>query len=667
MTDFDGGPRQRTDAASLLLYAIAAVGLILGLYARFKGLGRASLEADEYFSVQSVGNILRSGVPAYACGGYYPRALAFQYVAACLQLLGLSGEVAVRMVAAICSVIALPGIFLLGKRIGGRAVGVAALAVLAVSLWEVEIARFGRMYAPFQAVVVWYLVYFLKFTVDGERRALWPLLVLTVLGALTWEGGVFLPLINLLIPFFRDPSGQLTRRDWLYLGLNLILLAVAYGLTTTSLRTSSHEPAFPTGYDPGGVQMPGDVVDTLSPLWNVVHGHLAWVLLAIVPLAVGVYGLRRVWMLRVRWPAALALIAALVFALAHQFAAVAAVLGIALLLGLVRWEEITARAARPYHATILALLVFWFVVGMMTSDWRGNLGVPWLGDRPILWLLYDLFRLPDLALQIGLPWMRAAPGLTLALALLIFIGICRTVVSSGHSLRAEQAAFLVLVCLAVGVGLSHPPRHETRYVFFLYPLAVILAISVVAQLSASVFRRLPFNALVPGALLALALFAFSEDFRPKHLLAIDSPAALMRLDLPSRLEGHVVPRSDVRGAAHWLERQAARTPHTLLINAYPSADYYFRDFDFTYIDRNSQRFRAFACRRGTVERWGNLPLVSTLPELEARIAGSGRAMMIASERDTTEFLSKLARWNPRIVWTAADGQVQILALGPAPG
>ena len=43
---------------------------------------------------------------------------------------------------------------------GGRDVGLIAVAVLALSVWEIEIGRFGRMYAPFQALFAWYIVFF---------------------------------------------------------------------------------------------------------------------------------------------------------------------------------------------------------------------------------------------------------------------------------------------------------------------------------------------------------------------------------------------------------------------------------------------------------------------------------------------------------------------------
>src|SRR6516162_7346931 len=80
------------------LLAVGLVALALGLIARFKNLGAASLAVDEYFIVQSVRGVL------------------LQYLSAGLQLLGISEPLAPRVVAALSSVIALPAVFAIGRR-----------------------------------------------------------------------------------------------------------------------------------------------------------------------------------------------------------------------------------------------------------------------------------------------------------------------------------------------------------------------------------------------------------------------------------------------------------------------------------------------------------------------------------------------------------------------
>ena len=79
----------------------------------------------------------------------------------------------------------------------------------------------------------------------------------------------------------------------------------------------------------------------------------------------------------------------------------------------------------------------------------------------------------------------------------------------------ERVALVVLVCMLLAVGLTDPPRHETRYVFYLYPLAIILALAAIARLVAAV-RDTPNGAHATTLLIwlvGLVGFTLTEDFR----------------------------------------------------------------------------------------------------------------------------------------------------------
>ena len=232
----------------LALFAVTCAAVLVGIYARFKGLGTWPLGIDEYYTARTVQNVLRSGLPEFACGGYYARGLLVQYLGALLQLGGMSPELSLRLIAAISSLIVLPAAFILGRRAGGFATGLVTVTVLALSVWEVEMARFARMYAPFQAVFCWYVVFFLKYTLDREARALWPMIVLSVVGALVWEGGVFLAALNLLPPIVNHANGRFSRRDWRYLAGTALLVPPLYLLATNNLRMYSREYPFPPGW-----------------------------------------------------------------------------------------------------------------------------------------------------------------------------------------------------------------------------------------------------------------------------------------------------------------------------------------------------------------------------------------------------------------------------------
>lgn len=649
----------------LLPYAIVALALLVGLYARFKGLGAASMAADEYYLARSVQNVLRFGIPEFDCGGYYPRALAFQYLVAGLAALGLDPASGARWVAAISSVIALPAVYLLGRRAGGKPVALAALAILAVSIWEVELARFGRMYAPFQAVFLWYLVFVAKLAVDAEKRAMWPLLALTVLGALTWEGGAFLALANLMLIFVRNPRGKIGLSEVLFAAVSAALFLAAYAVLSANLRLAGNEPQFPADFDLEAAREVAALArGRVPPMWSTLSAQTLWVVLWIIPIALALNALRWVWTLRQRWPAALALALGLALVAIHQFGALVVLVLLLLLMGLLRTEDLRAVGARHYGLAVVVAGLFWLAFGLSTG-WRSGTDTHWLGNSRLVGVLYEFIRMPDLLRQIVRPWVGAVPWLASGVAVLAAAALV-AVLRNEQRWDAQRIFLTVLIFMAAAVGLTSPPREETRYVFFLFPLAIIVALTPVVSWVEAAGARRGIRVAGLGALVAFGLYALTEDFQLRHLLAIDRPAALLRTDLSYRLESHVVPRTDVRGAAQWLAA-ASRDSRALRVSAYPSADYYFADFDFAYLDREGRRFRAYSCSRGTKERWGGLPLIYSMPDLSAKIALAGGAYIVANAEDSALFAKQLAQWKPRVAWRAADGEIEVLALGAAGG
>ena len=641
------------------LLAITLAALLFGVYARFKGLGTWPLTADEYYVARSVQNILRTGIPVYDCGGYYPRGLLMQYLAAALQLGGLSAELAPRLIAALCSLAALPAVYILGKRVHSSQIGLLAVTVLALSVWEVEIARFARMYAPFQALFAWYLVYFLKYTIDRDHRALWPMLALSIVGMLIWEGAALLALVNFLPPFINHSSGRLSRNDAIYIaGTALLFLLIAW-FATLEVRFGSSEPPFPADYDPSLNQRALAALEPTVVPWSTLVSHPLWSALAIIPLGLAFLAVRWIWNFKERWIAAAGLMIALVAATLHQLAAFAAVILLLLMLHLIRWQELMARNALPFHAAIVACVVFWAAFGFVTDEWHINPGNHWLGNSKAVALAYEFARFPDFLQEIVRPWGRAVPILGLALLGLISAGIIRSMVRDAEKPSVERVLQLVLVCMLLAASASDPPRHETRYLFFVYPLGIIVALAAVAHLvEAVVSRKLLATSFT--AVIALGVFALTEDFSPRHLLEIDSPEVNFRVDAGDE-EAHLQPRSDPRGAANWLAANSM-DDQDLVINAVPTVDFYFSGFDYTYIDWQHRRFQAYACRQGTVERWGNLPLLYTVEAMQAEIGRAERAFLVIDGQRLEGLLQRLAPWQPRVTWSALDRRIHVVEL-----
>jgi hypothetical protein len=645
----------------MLLYAIAAIAILAGLWGRFKGLGVWPLNADEYYIARSVENVLRTGFPEYQCGGFYVRGLTFQYVVALLQMAGMSAELSARMIAAVASVIALPAVYILGIRAGGRSVALLAVSAMALSVWEVDVARFGRMYAPFQAVFVWYLVYFLRFTVDRDVRARWSMFVLSLLGLFTWEGGLLLMAVNLLPPFLWKQKGRFVASEIRYLLVAGGLLVAAFLATrSVDFRTSGTSP-FPAGYVPASTHAAGVKLGLLGHMSVGPRELIAFVAVAVLT----VLSLRWIWTLRDRWPAALGLLVVTGCTLAHQFGAVFFVLAILLLAGMLHWSELFTKASAPFAALIVSSAAAWTIVALGSPHGLTSLGTPWGSHSRFALLVYEFLKFPDFLGVVALPWARHAPVLGAVLLGLLGCATLRILALRDQTLGYERVILLLIVCLLAAASMSDPPRYETRYVFFLYPAALLVAVLTTAR----VVGRVPVSASVASLATALVLgvgLAAAGDLQPRRLLEIDT--AMNNLGAVTAIGGYsnVMDRSDPRGAARWLATHAS-SPGTLLINGYPGVDYYYRSFDFAYIDRQNQRYEAYACNRGTVERWGNLPLLSSIEELHSTIAQHGRVVMVIDTPTLAKLSGRFGVFQSQMAWMSADGYIAIIEFtaGPA--
>ncbi len=665
--DIEGAePRAGGGTPALLLLAlITCAALIIGSLARFKGLGRWPLAIDEYYFARSVQNILQSGWPQYACGGFYIRGMFLQYLAALLQLAGLSPELAPRLIAALSSLVALPAVFILGRRLGGRNVGLLAVAILAISIWEVEMARFGRMYAPFQAVFVWYLVCFLGYTVDRKDKALWSMLALSAFGVLVWEGGALLALTNLLAPLLRQSGGRLTRRDWAHLAMAALVFVPVYGFATLDLREIG-TAALPLDYAPPADTPSLSRLDAGSPPWQTLPQHPFWAVAALLPLFAAGLAVPWIMQFRKRPLALLGLTAALVAALPQQFALSAAMILLVLLLNLVEWREIFARAALRYHAALATSVLFWISFGFGTRDWHAAQQSGW---HLALLLGYEFVRFPDFVREVAIPWGRAVPILGLAILVLIAAACLRAIFRNTETPLAERALLVVLMCLLLAASASEPPRHETRYLFFLYPLGVLVALTTLAR---SVHFALGQTraAAVAVILVTLGGFALTEDFKPYHLRDIDTERINFRIDMPPAEASHYHPRSDVRAAARWLEQHVARG-RDIVINSFPGVDFYYPEADFYYMDTQDERFERWSCRHGTLERWDNQPLIHSGTALQSQIESGRKVWMVVEPDRLVQLRARLAEngalIQPILEWSSRRGDIWIVSfLRPAP-
>jgi hypothetical protein len=223
---------------------------------------------------------------------------------------------------------------------------------------------------------------------------------------------------------------------------------------------------------------------------------------------------------------------------------------------------------------------------------------------------------------------------------------------------------LILVMVLVVGGLP-TDRIETRYTFFLYPPLIVLAVTALLMLltQQKVLRHAPlfFSAAMP-----LLCFSATEDFQPKHIVAVDSANINFRVGMSAARAAHYYPRNDMRAVGLWLVTHVQSGD--VVITGIPNLDQYYDGFNYFFLDKEDSRYEAYVCRDGRTERWTNHPVLYTEDELKPIVA-SGRRVFASVYSDTEERLRATAQsrgWSVTRVWTIY-GNSDVLLIVAKPG
>ncbi len=624
----------------MLLRLLVPAALLIGLYGRFKGIGTWPLGVDEFYMSRSIDHVLANGLPSFPCGGYYTRGLLFQYLVAALRMCGSSPEFSGRFVAAVSSLAVLPPAYLLGKRIQGPLTGWLAVIVLLISIWEIEMARFGRMYAPFQAVFLWYLLFYVRYTIDKNAVALRWMIGLSVVGVLTWEGGTLLGAVNIFAYLQFHEYGRLKAPDWRRLAALGMLFVLLY-LASRDLRDVGAS-AVADAAAQAGAPHPAQIMGTLM---SSLRAHWLWAVAFLLPLGLAAGAIRTIWSYRHRWMAFAGMSLLLSSALVHQFAAVAGLLALLLLTDLIDWRELTSRGARPFALALLALLAFWTVYDLSS------------GGR----FLQVLFGFPDIYERIGRPWGRAVPGLTVGIVSCVVFWFIKSIGVPNDAHRPMKSLLCLLFLLVLMVGAIPTNRIETRYTFFLYPLLVIIVISAILELARQFDGRGPLRNLLLAAS-PLLFFAATEDFQFRQIAGIDSAAVNFRVHMAPARADHYYPRNDMRGIAAWLASHVR--PGDVVVSGIPNLDQYYGGFDYFYLDEEDNRYDAYVCANGGTDRWTNHRILYKADALKS-VVDSGHRVYGSVYSDVEARLRRDAQsqgWTVKPVYTAMDGKTDIVSI-----
>jgi hypothetical protein len=568
------------------------VAIAVGAYARLRGLGTWPLAIDEYFIVQSVDNILQHGVPAFPCGGYYMRGLTLQYLIAPLFALGITPALAARLVTVAFSFAMLPAVYFLGKRLSGVTVACISVGLLSISLWEIEFARYARMYIPFQAIFLWYLLALQRVVVDRKSASYGWLWLLSGAGMLTWEGGLFLLVTN-FVPSVIERAPARAR----HLAVNTGLLLLGYLYSAWNFRFMGSQPALPPNVpiETGGSRFtaPPLLASTLSP-------HPAWMIGALALLfvsLVAIVQLARTWATareRLAWAALV------VLSLFNLFGCVLIGLTLALLLEWIDIRRASRRSMLIAIGPIAANFVFWLTYALLTHS--GQQLFPGFGPGGELSkLAVVLFKYPNVFNSILYPWLAAVPALTIALGGLLVLALAWAIFArDGERLSSLRLMLAVCVIMLAMVGVAETKFIKTRYTFFILPVLYLVGVSAAHRLLVHHIR----GRLKRGAVLGLAILALvglTEDFGWAHMVHVDRMAWNYRLPLDQALTEHYYRRWDNRTPAEFVNHRVQ--PEDVIITTQLPVAYYLKRTDYVYRNFHDSEFAALSCDAGQRERW----------------------------------------------------------------
>src|SRR5919109_300710 len=224
-----------------ICYVLMGLALAAGTYFRLKGLAKSPFGIDEYYIASSVRNILQHGLPQFDCGGYYTRGLLLQYLVAPLFKYGSNDELYFRLITVISNLLAIPALYLLGQRIAGKVVACFVVVLFSVSVWETEMARFARMYAPFQMLFAWYLYFLYKALILKDAAARKWMYWVSFISIFVYEGAIFLVILN-FIPLIVDAK-KIRLSEYF---ASIIIFTIAYQFITTAWEGLGAQNYLPT-------------------------------------------------------------------------------------------------------------------------------------------------------------------------------------------------------------------------------------------------------------------------------------------------------------------------------------------------------------------------------------------------------------------------------------
>ena len=575
---------------------VVTVGI--GIYIRFKGLGKWPLAVDEYLIAKSVRNILEYGVPKFSCGGYYVRGILYQYLAAPFLYFFSNDEFWLRAIPVVSNILAIFPLYLIGKRLFGKTGACLSVVFFSLSIWEIEFARFARMYAPFQAIFLWYLLFFFRVLVDKDKCSWKWLHILSFVSIFVYEGSIFLLLFN-FIPVILNYR----QKDKINLIFSVLLFIFGYIFLSIDFRhlgAALHLPmdvSIPVSSDSGRILFPQILLTTIQT------GSI-WAFLILVPVFLTIISsYKLIKDVNLNNLVRLCLCAITGISFFNLFGLLIIFAAVCYLLGIIQWNSLNKKVLILCCFVILFNFIFWFIFGLTTEEWHSFFKD--IDGNSIKKLLVILFKYPDIFEQILYPWLRAIPQLAILSAGIICLGL--PIALKKPCINKDQLVLvaLILVCFMF-LGILKTPYHNTRYSFFFYPAILLLVAGSITMWTTTIFKNYRFlNLLI--LLFGIIYMVSVEDFSVYHLKGIDSKEINYRLNYDRFRAVHYYLRKDCKTPAQIINYNLR--DGDIVVSTDVTVDYYLKQLDYSYVDAKSGGFRGIVACGGTKHIWTNARLI----------------------------------------------------------
>ncbi|MFX0199069.1 MAG: ArnT family glycosyltransferase [Candidatus Hodarchaeota archaeon] len=590
-------PHTNQETYERLWYFIMFLAMGVGTYSRLKGIGKWPLAVDEYFMAKSVRTIVEYGVPKFECGGYYFRGVLYQYIAAPFFLFCSRDEFFLRIIPAIFNILAIPPIYWLGKRLSGVTTACLCVSLFALSLWEIEFSRFGRMYAPFQTIFLWYVFFLYRVIIEGDDHSKKWMYLLSFMSIFVYEGHIFLVMLN-FFPFL------LKRKD---MRLADLLISIAVFLFTVMY----HFDFKPTGVMP---LLPNDVPiekDTASSiplpffLFQTISSNPIWMGLSLFPILLTVYGTYGLVASKDLDRRTKICICALIFlSLFNLFGLIIGLSSIFILLNILYRNSIDKKLLKRCIVILCFNFIFWILYGLTTEEWKLFFGKTQI--VPSWKIIVVLFKYPDVFWQIIYPWKEVIPRTGIISAVIISIGVLATFKRPFDQCKAFRFLVSLLFILCLMIGTINMYYRLSRYTFFLYPIIVLLFTESMNSLIRSVAGTSR-KSLVLLLAFTFIYLSYSEDYSLSHMINIDSKEVNFRMNMYPKLGGHYYRRMDYRTPAQTINQHLQ--DDDIVISTLGPPDYYLNRLDYYYCDYREHDFSSISACSGKRERWSNAKLI----------------------------------------------------------